>query len=281
MTLPAIGSRRLTTRALVYLFALLVALFYGIPLLFMISTSVKYPDEVFTTPPTLIPSAITFENYTSVLSLDYVRFFWNSLVVAVGTTVLALLFGIGASYAFSRLHFTGRKPLLTAILLTQLLPLAVLIIPIYRVARSLQLLNTHPGLMIAYLTFDLPVAIWLMRGFYVSIPRELEEAAQLDGATAFQAFRQVALPLAVPGIIATAAYCFFMAWQDFMFALVFMSDNDMRTLPLGVLGYIGEHQTDWGRLMAASVMLMIPVFVIFALVQRQFVSGLTRGAVKG
>ena len=271
----------LPNRLLVGLFAVLVAAFYGIPLLFMISTSVKLPAAVFSTPPTLLPRAITFDNYHAILGLDYVRFFFNSLVVAAGTTVLALLFGIGSSYAFSRLHFRGRKPLLIAIILTQLLPLAVLIIPIYRIAHSLALLNTYPGLMVAYLTFDLPVAIWLMRGFYVGIPRELEDAAQIDGANAFQAFRQVTLPLAIPGIMATAAYCFFMAWQDFMFALVFMTDNDKRTLPLGVLSYIGEHQTDWGKLMAASVLLMIPVFVIFALVQRQFVSGLTRGAVKG
>jgi ABC-type glycerol-3-phosphate transport system permease component len=268
-------------RVMVGLFALLVAVLYGTPLLFMISTSVKLPDAVFTTPPTLLPRAITLDNYRAILGLDYVRFFFNSLVVAAGTTVLALVFGIGSSYAFSRLHFRGRKPLLIAIILTQLLPLAVLIIPIYRIARSLGLLNTYPGLMMAYLTFDLPVAIWLMRGFYVGIPRELEDAAQIDGASAFQAFRQVTLPLAVPGIMATAAYCFFMAWQDFMFALVFMTDNDKRTLPLGVLSYIGEHQTDWGKLMAASVLLMVPVFVIFALVQRQFVVGLTRGAVKG
>jgi ABC-type glycerol-3-phosphate transport system permease component len=268
-------------RVMVGLFALLVAVLYGTPLLFMISTSVKLPDAVFTTPPTLLPRAITLDNYRAILGLDYVRFFFNSLVVAAGTTVLALVFGIGSSYAFSRLHFRGRKPLLIAIILTQLLPLAVLIIPIYRIARSLGLLNTYPGLMMAYLTFDLPVAIWLMRGFYVGIPRELEHAAQIDGASAFQAFRQVTLPLAVPGIMATAAYCFFMAWQDFMFALVFMTDNDKRTLPLGVLSYIGEHQTDWGKLMAASVLLMVPVFVIFALVQRQFVVGLTRGAVKG
>jgi ABC-type glycerol-3-phosphate transport system permease component len=271
----------LPNRLLVGLFAVLVAAFYGIPLLFMISTSVKLPTAVFTTPPTLLPRAITFDNYHAILGLDYVRLFYNRLVVAAGTTVLALLFGIGSSYAFSRLHFRGRKPLLIAIILTQLLPLAVLIIPIYRIAHSLALLNTYPGLMVAYLTFDLPVAIWLMRGFYVGIPRELEDAAQIDGANAFQAFRQVTLPLAIPGIMATAAYCFFMAWQDFMFALVFMTDNDKRTLPLGVLSYIGEHQTDWGKLMAASVLLMIPVFVIFALVQRQFVSGLTRGAVKG
>jgi ABC-type glycerol-3-phosphate transport system permease component len=277
----AIARRRLAERAGLYALVVVVAAFFGVPLLFMLSTSVKTPAEVFTTPPTLVPHHLTLANYRAILNLDYLRFFWNSLLVATGTTALALIFGVFASYSFSRLRYRGRKPLLMGIILTQLLPLAVLIVPIYRVVKSLHLLNTHPGLMIAYLTFDLPVAIWLMRGFYVGIPRELEEAAQIDGATQLGAFLQITLPLAAPGILATAAYAFFMAWQDFMFALAFMSSNDMRTLPLGVLGYIGEHQTDWGKLMAASVLLMVPIFVIFAAVQRQFISGLTRGAVKG
>lgn len=273
--------RLLPGRMPLYLLILLVATFFGVPLYWMVLTSVKTPTEIFTTPPTIIPSRITLENYGSVLEASYLRFFWNSLVVALGTTVLALAFGIFASYAFSRLRFRGRKALLMGIILTQLLPMAVLIVPIYRIVRRLELLNTHPGLMIAYLTFDLPVVIWLMRGFYAGIPRELEEAAQVDGATQLGAFLRVTLPLAMPGVLATGAYAFFMAWQDFMFALAFMSSNDMRTLPLGVLSYIGEHGTDWGKLMASSVLLMIPIFIIFALVQRQFVAGLTRGAIKG
>ncbi len=264
-----------------YTLILLTAAFFGVPLYWMVLTSIKTPEEIFTTPPTIIPSQITLENYGSVLDASYLRFFWNSLVVALGTTVLALVFGVFASYAFSRLRFRGRKALLMGIILTQLLPMAVLIVPIYRIMRRLDLLNTHPGLMIAYLTFDLPVVIWLMRGFYVGIPRELEEAAQVDGATQLGAFLRVTLPLAMPGVLATGAYAFFMAWQDFMFALAFMSSNDMRTLPLGVLSYIGEHGTDWGKLMASSVLLMIPIVIIFALVQRQFVAGLTRGAIKG
>ena len=265
----------------VYAAALLIAAVFGVPLLWMVSTSVKTPAEVFTVPPTLIPSRVTLENYAAVLGLDFLRYFWNSLLVAVGTTALTLLFGVFAAYGFSRLRFRGRKPLLIGIILTQLLPMAVLIVPIYRIVASLDLLDTHPGLIIAYLTFDLPVAIWLMRGFFFGVPRELEEAAQLDGSSHLGAFLRVTLPLAAPGVVATGAYAFFMAWQDFMFALAFMSSNEMRTLPLGVLGYIGEHQTDWGKLMAASVLLMVPVFVIFAFVQRQFISGLTRGAVKG
>ena len=279
--MTAVSWRRSGRQIGLYAAALLTGAAFGIPLLWMVSTSVKTPDEVFRVPPTLLPGSVTLEHYAAVLGLDYLRFFWNSLIVASGTTALTLFFGIFAAYSFSRLRFRGRKPLLIVIILTQLLPATVLIVPIYRMVGQLGLLNTHPGLIIAYLTFDLPVVIWLMRGFFFGIPRDLEEAAQLDGATHLRAFLQVTLPLAAPGVVATGAYAFFMAWQDFMFALAFMSSNEMRTLPLGVLGYIGEHQTDWGKLMAASVLLMVPIFIIFVAVQRQFVSGLTRGAVKG
>jgi ABC-type glycerol-3-phosphate transport system permease component len=192
-----------------------------------------------------------------------------------------LFFAIFSSYGFSKLRFPGRKPLLVVILLTQLLPGAVLIVPIYRIVQSLGLLNIYQGLVIAYLTFDLPVAIWLLRGFFAAIPRDVEEAAQIDGCSAVGAFLRVSVPLAIPGIAATGAYAFFMAWQDFMFALAFITTNNMETLPLGVLGYIGEHSTDWGKLMAASVLLMAPIFLIFAFVQRQFIAGLTQGATKG
>lgn len=279
--MTALPYRRIVSRVGLYALVLLTAAFFGLPLLWMLSTSVKLPKEIFTTPPTFIPSAVTFENYRAVLSFHYLRYFWNSLLVASGTTALTLVLGVLASYSFSRLRFRGRRSLLTGIILTQLMPMAVLIIPIYRVAQTLGLLNTHIGLMIAYLTFDLPVGIWLLHGFYVAIPRDLEEAAQIDGAGQLRAFWQITLPLAMPGIMATGAYAFFMAWQDFMFALAFMSSNNMQTLPLGVLSFIGEHATQWGSLMAASVLLMVPVFVIFAFVQRQFISGLTRGAMKG
>lgn len=267
--------------AALYVAVIALVIYYGLPLVFMVSTSIKIPSEVFTTPPALIPTQITFNNYHNVFNAGFARYFLNSLIVAGGTTILTLLFAIFASYSFSSLRFPGRKSLLTAILLTQLLPMAVLIVPIYRTVDSMGLLNTYQGLIIAYLTFDLPVAIWLLRGFFAAIPRDLEEAAQIDGASPLGAFLRIAVPLALPGIAATGAYAFFMAWQDFMFALAFMTTNNMETVPLGVLSFVGEHSTDWGTLMAASVLLMVPVFAIFAVVQRQFVAGLTQGGVKG
>jgi ABC-type glycerol-3-phosphate transport system permease component len=142
------------------------------------------------------------------------------------------------------------------------------------------LLNTYFSLIVAYLTFTVPVAVWLMRGFLVGLPVELEEAAQIDGCTRMGSFFRVVVPISGPGIAATATYVFFLSWQEFLFALAFMS-GDMQTLPVGVLGYIGEHTTDWGRLMAASSLVCLPVLVLFLFLQRQFIAGLVQGSVKG
>ncbi|MCF8567956.1 carbohydrate ABC transporter permease [Alicyclobacillus tolerans] len=247
----------------------------------MVSTSLKTPAEIFTTPPHLIPHKIIFTNYVQALTPQFLRYFANSFIVALFTSILSLIFAIFAAYSFSRMRFPGRKLMLIMIIFTQLLPLAVLVISIYRIMHDLNLLDTYIGLIIAYLTFDLPVAIWLLQGFFAAIPRELEEAAEMDGCTGFSAFLRIMLPLAVPGIVATAAYVFFMAWQEFMFALTFMTANTMRTLPVGIMGYIGEHSTNWGLLMAASVLIQIPIFIIFGVLQNKFVAGLTSGGVKG
>ena len=151
----------------------------------------------------------------------------------------------------------------------------------YRIMARLNMLDTYPALVIAYLTFTIPVAVWFMRGFLSAIPYELEEAAQLDGASRLQAFLLIVLPVSLPGISATATYVFFVTWQEFMFALAFTTSRHMRTLPVGILDFIGEHQTDWGVLMAASVLVCLPVFFLFFLLQRQFIAGLTQGAIKG
>jgi multiple sugar transport system permease protein/raffinose/stachyose/melibiose transport system permease protein len=197
------------------------------------------------------------------------------------TTVVTLVAAVFASYSFSRLRYPGRKILLIMILFTQLLPLAVLIVPMYRIMGRLKMLDTYPALVIAYLTFTIPVAVWFLRGFFSAIPYELEEAAQIDGASRLTAFLLVVLPISLPGISATATYVFFVTWQEFMFALAFTTSKAMRTLPVGILDFIGEHQTDWGVLMAASVLVCLPVFLLFFLLQRQFIAGLTKGAIKG
>jgi len=261
--------------------ALLIAIVVFGPLYWMFITAIKPNVELFTSPPRWFPNDPTLQNFVDVLDPAFLQLLGNSLLVAGATTAVCISLAVLASYTISRPSGKSGKSVIVVVLVSQLLPPAVLLVPLYRSAESLGLLDSHAGLIIAYLTFTLPVAIWLLHGFITSIPVELEESARVDGLSSFRAYFTVIIPLARPGIAATAAYIFFTAWQDFMFALVFLTDEDKRTLPLGVLGYIGQYTINWGQLMAASILLLIPILVIFALVQKQFIAGLTAGAVKG
>jgi multiple sugar transport system permease protein/raffinose/stachyose/melibiose transport system permease protein len=266
---------------LIYALVVITVLFFAFPFVWMISVAVKPPDELFTFPPRLVPNRPTLDNFQRAMSPEFLRYGLNSTIVAALTTVITLVVAIFSGYSFSRLRYPGRKVLLILILFTQLLPLAVLIVSMYRIMASLNMLDTYPALIIAYLTFTVPVGVWFLRGFFAAIPHELEEAAQIDGASRLQAFLFVALPVSLPGISATGAYVFFVTWQEFMFALAFTTSKAMRTLPVGILDFIGQYQTDWGTLMAASVLVFLPVFLLFFLMERQFIAGLTRGAIKG
>lgn len=269
------------TRLLSYGGGLAVAVIVFGPIYWMVLTAFKPKAEVFSSPPRWFPSELTFQNFIDALDPAFLQFLGNSLIVSLATAVACVVLAVLASYTVSRPSGKSGKSVIVVVLVSQLLPPAVLLVPLYRSAESLGLLNSLGGLILAYLTFTLPVAIWLLHGFISSIPAELHEAAMVDGMSSFRAFFTVIVPLARPGIAATGAYIFFTAWQDFMFALVFLTDEDKRTLPLGVLGYIGQYTVDWGQLMAASTLLLIPIILIFALVQKQFIAGLTAGAVKG
>jgi ABC-type glycerol-3-phosphate transport system permease component len=266
---------------MIYALVVITVAFFALPLFWMISVGLKQPQELFTFPPRLLPSHPTLENFRAALSPAFLRYGLNSAIVASLTTVITLTVAVFSAYSFSRLKYPGRKTLLILILFTQLLPLAVIIVPMYRIMAKLNMLDTYPALIIAYLTFTIPVAVWFLRGFFAAIPHELEEAAQIDGASRLQAFLLIVLPISLPGISATGTYVFFVTWQEFMFALAFTTSKAMRTLPVGILDFIGEHQTDWGVLMAASVLVCLPVFLLFFLLQRQFIAGLTQGAIKG
>ena len=272
---------KIAKRAGIYLGALVCALFFGMPLVWMVSTSLKPEKEWLSVPPKLIPAHPTLANFTGVIEWGFPRYFLNSLIVSAGATVLTIVLAVGASYALARLKFRGSGPVLMIALFSQLLPTAVLIVPLFRIARDVGLVDTFAGVIIIYLSFDLPVAIWLLRSYFVGLPWELEEAAQVDGATKFGAFRRALLPLAVPGVVATVAYVFFASWQEFVFALTILSTSAKETLPVAIYGFIGQYSSNWGELMAASVLLLIPTFLLFGLLQRRMVRGLTQGAVKG
>ena len=276
-----IARRKATRQFGVYVAAAALAVFVLGPIFWLVTTSLKPRSEVFASPPRFLPSHFTFANYADVLTPDTLQFFVNSVIVCLGTTVMCVAFSLLACFTLTRTGTRGRKPILVGVLVSQLLPQAVLLVPLYRAANTLGLLNSRFGLMVAYMTFTLPVAIWLLRGFLMAIPVELEEAARLDGLSEFGAYWRVIVPLAKPGVAAVGIYVFFMAWQDFMYALVFLTDASKRTLPLGVLALIGSHTIEWGQLMAVSALLLVPILLVFTFAQRYFIAGLTAGAVKG
>jgi multiple sugar transport system permease protein len=273
-------------------------LFTLFPIAWLLLSSVKEPTQVFAMPPQWLFKP-TLHNYQVVLGLvvpteletvteaqvgagdsPFPRYLLNTVIVALGTTVLSLVLGAMAAYALTRFFPRQRSRLLLGIMLTRLVPPVVLIIPIYVLWGKLNLLDTHLGLILAYLTINLPFVIWMVRGFLLDIPIDLEEAARIDGATRLQALWLVVLPLVAPGLAATAIFTILLAWNDFLFALVLTSGN-ARTVTPYIGGFITDKAVLWGRLYASSVIIMVPVLLFGLAVQRQMAHGLTGGAVKG
>jgi ABC-type glycerol-3-phosphate transport system permease component len=252
------------------------------PFLWMISTSLKSPAEVVLRSPTIIPRSFDVENYVDVFRRgNFGRYFVNSVIVALAVTVISVAIATLSGYAFARYRLRGGKAILLAILATQMFPAILLAIPLYILIRNLGLLNSLLGLVLVYTSFALPFSVWMLRNYFLTIPKDLDDSALVDGATRLQALRSVVLPVAMPGIAATAIFSFILSWNEFLYANTFISSADRRTLPVGLQSLIGEFTTDWGLLMAGAVITTIPVVVIFFFVQRQLTQGLAAGAVKG
>jgi multiple sugar transport system permease protein len=217
---------------------------------------------------------------SSAMGRDFLGYMVNSIWVSVATTVLGVVVAVPAAYAFSRFRFPGRNLLFYAVLLRNMFPAVVFLMPLFIMMRWMGLVNTHGSLILTYLTFGLPLSIWLLKGFFDNIPPQLEQAARIDGATRFQAFFYIVMPLSTPGIIATAIYSFISAWNEYVYALTFMNDKARLTLPIGIQRFFAEHTTNWPGLMAASFIMSVPVVVLFLFLQRHFVKALTEGAVK-
>jgi multiple sugar transport system permease protein len=268
------------------IFLVVMLLFTLLPMIWMLLTSIKSGFAALQFPPQWWPREPTLASYTKLLDPtnsvgeDFLRFFWNSLFVSTMSTLLSVIVAVPAAYAFSRFSFPGRKTLFFAVLLRNMFPAVVFLVPLFILMRLLGLVNTHGSLILTYLTFGLPLAIWLLKGFYDNIPYQLEQAARIDGASRFQAFVLIIMPLSVPGIIATAIYSFIGAWNEYIFAYTFINKNDRLTLPIGIQRFFSESSSDFPGLMAASFMMSVPVVVLFLLLQRYFVRALTEGAVK-
>lgn len=230
----------------------------------------------------LLPRDLVLEHYRALFDS---REFWipirNSLVVALSTTALCVSFGGLAAYALARLHFPGRPLLLGVVLAVSMFPQISVISPLYLLLRELRLINTYPGLVLPYLTFAMPLAIWLLVGFFRHLPAELEEAAMVDGASRLRALREIVLPLAAPGLAATAILTFLYSWNEFLFALAFTLGPERHTVPVAIALFRGRYQVPWGQILAASVVATLPVALVVFGFQRRIVQGLTAGAVKG
>jgi ABC-type glycerol-3-phosphate transport system permease component len=269
-------------RTLLWLCAALCCAVALFPFLWMALSSVKGLQELYTVPPAWWPRAATFDNYVRVLAVSNVpRYFLNSVIISLGSTAAALVLAVFAAYGFARFRFPGKGACQAFVLVGQLLPTAAIIVPLFITLRTLGLVNTYLGLIVVYTILTLPLSVWMLTSYFRAIPAELEEAAIIDGASRLAVLFRITLPLSLPGVVSIVVYAFVTTWNEFIFALVFAQDSRVKTLPIGIAEFTTEFNTDWGAVMAASMIMTLPVALLFMALQRLFIGGLTAGAVKG
>jgi ABC-type glycerol-3-phosphate transport system permease component len=261
---------------------LLMLLWTAIPFYWMVATSLKQDKEIYGFDATLIPQEPTLANYATVFyDTPYLLFLRNSVVVAVGSTLLSMIIACLGAYAIARLNFPGRAFLARGLVFTYLVPTSLLFIPMFAMMSAFRLTDSLHGLTIAYLGFDVPFCTWLLMGYFKSVPVELEEAALVDGCNRVTALLRVVLPLSLPALVVVTFFSFTHAWNEFLYAHVFTSTNKARTLTTGLAIFMTEDVFFWGPLMASTIMSCLPPVLMFLLLQRWVVQGLTLGGVKG
>ncbi|MEA4907424.1 MAG: carbohydrate ABC transporter permease [Chloroflexi bacterium] len=269
-------------RTVVYALLIILSLFVIFPLLWIISTSFKPANEVMSIPPRWIPDHPTLENYINVLTNSSIpRHFLNSVLVSSIVAVVSVLAGGVTGYGLARRKSRGTSGISMFILGSQMLPATVVMVPLYLFISRFELYDTVFGLALAHLTLTMPLVTWLCKGYIDTIPIDLEEAAQMEGCSRLQALRLVILPIAAPGVAAAGMYAFVQSWNEFTLASVLTASDKSRTLPIGLTEFASLFKIDWGSTMAASVIISIPVIIIFFFMQKYIVGGLAQGAVKG
>ncbi len=265
-----------------YIFAVVFMITIAFPFLWQILNSLKALDELYCIPPLWIPTKLTIQSYVEAFTREpFLLYIKNSAIIAIGTTIISLICGSLAAYSLARLKIKGKKLILMLILAVTLFPPIIILNPLFLIMRELHLLNTYWGLMLVNTTFGLPMAIWFLTGFFETIPSELEEAALIDGATLLQAFRKIILPLVAPGTFTVGILVFITAWNQYLFALVFNTRVERRTVTVGITMYQTQYHIPWGTIAAASVVITIPLIIMVLLLQKRIVSGLLTGGVKG
>ena len=250
------------------------------PFVWVILTSIRTDADMFTRTFQIAPRSVTFEKYRALFGSDFIRYIVNSIIVSTVSTFVAVLTALLAAYAFSRHVFRAKGFLLGTFAFSQLFPFVVILTPLYILFFRLHLVNTFAGLVIAYVAITLPYCVYMLIGYFQSVPVSLDEAARIDGCSTMRIIFRIVLPIAWPGIVATTVYAFIQAWNEYLFALTLMTENEKKTIPVGLANFFGEYTTDWGSVMTASVIATVPTVVFFLFMQRQLVSGLAAGAVK-
>ena len=277
-----VNTQRRLGRWLTVTLLLLGAGIVAVPFWYMVVTSLKPQSYIFEIPPRLWPQPATLNNYVVALSKDlFGLYFLNSVVVAVSSTALTVLVSGLLAYAFARLEFPGREALFYVFLAGMMIPPVMLIIPQFIVAKTLHLFNSLLGLIVVYVTMNLSMQTFLLRGFFEGLPRDLEEAALIDGAGRWTIFRRIVLPLSRPGLAVVTIFTFLYSWDEFPWAHVAIKETTRRTLPIAIALFQSEHLTEWGQVFAASIVALIPVVVVFVVFQRYFIRGIATTGLKG
>ena len=269
-----------TNMVLIYLAVLLAVVFSVFPIFYLFITSFKPAALTFAVPPVWVFRP-TLQNYSDVFAGGtFAKYFFNSVVIALSTTAIALALGSFAGYGFARFQFRGGAWLRLSSLIPQMLPPITIIVPLYVLFNSMNLIDTRWALIVSYLTFSIPLSIWMMTGFFADVPRELEESAMIDGCTRLGSLFRVSLPIAAPGLAATAILSFIYCWNEFLYAVI-LTGRDARTLPVTITSFMTNKAILWGRIAASGSLILVPVLIFALLAQRYLVRGLSRGAVKG
>ena len=277
-----LSRQRQLKRWLAYALLLAGAVLVILPFWYMVITSLKPQAMIFEFPPRLWPAQVTLKNYVQALSKDlFGLYFLNSLFVAVVTTATTVLVSTLLAYAFARLDFPGKEPLFYVILLGMMIPPVMLIIPQFIIAKQIHLLDKFIGLMAIYVTMNISINTFLLRGYFEGIPRELEESALIDGASQMTIFWRIVMPLSGPGLAVVTIFTFLYSWDEFPWAHVAIKETTRRTLPIAIALFQGQHLTEWGQVFAASIVAVVPVIVVFVILQRYFIRGIATSGLKG
>jgi ABC-type glycerol-3-phosphate transport system permease component len=270
------------SRAAAWAARIALFVFCAFPLYWMLVSSLKVSHELLASPPTFWPHEWELRAYRKLFyETNFWKYFENTIIVSALTTVVVIVAGVIGAYSLTRYAFRGRTFVARVTLLAYMFPPIIMLVPLFLLARQLGLVNSIPGLALTYISFSLPYALWILRAFFQSIPLELEHAALIDGANRAQALAYVVMPLALPGIIATAIFTFIVAWNDFLFALVLIGQDELKTLAIGINEFFHMAVVDWGLIMAAGVMVTIPALIFFIAVQRYLIAGWGAGGLKG